>query len=265
MNNAKKVQSISAAIPILLLLLVVGGTVRAQETLRVGYWNIPPHVTGVVSNKPTGAAIGYFDEYIAPRLGVTVAWDVDITPPTRLMDQLRKGQKDAMIFLGKTEERTAYLHYPNPYLDIPQTFAFLESHSIDRVTDVSELYDLRVGFLVGGRLPEKLRDDRIHYDLIAGDRLFQRNVEKLLLGRVDAIYVPLTIAMTNILKKMKVDDQVKLVPIEFLEPVLIYTVFSKKTVSENLVERYNKALEAASKEQPYKDYAAHYHSRQNTQ
>lgn len=265
MKINKKVRSFCAVVPIFLSLLFVGGTVRAQEALRVGYWNIPPHVTGVVNNKPTGAAIGYFDEFIAPRLGVTVVWDADITPPTRLMDQLRKGQKDAMIFLGKTKERTDYLHYPDPYLDIPQTLAFLENHSISRITNVSEIYGLRVGFLVGGRLPDELRDDRIHYDLIAGERLFQRNVEKLLLGRIDAIYAPLTIALSNILKQMKVDDKVKLVPIEFLEPVLIYTVFSKKTVSEDVVERYNKALETASKEQLYKDYVTHYQSRQNTQ
>ena len=265
MKEGKKVRLPLFAIPILLSLLLVGGIVRAQEILRVGYWNIPPHVTGVVSNKPTGAAIGYFDEYIAPRLGITIAWDTDITPPTRLMDQLRKGQKDAMIFLGKTKERTNYLHYPDPYLEIPQTLAFLKDYPIKRIASVSDLYGLRVGFLVGGRLPDELHDDRIHYDLIAGERLFQRNIEKLLLGRIDAVYAPLTIALTNIVKQMELDDQVKLVPIEFLEPVLIYTVFSKKTVSEIVVERYNKALESANKEQPYKDYVRNYQSNYSMQ
>ena len=191
---------------------------------------------------------------------MTIAWDEDITPPTRLMDQLRQGQKDAMIFLGKTKERTEYLHYPDPFLDIPQTFAFLKSHPINRITRISELYNLRVGFLVGGRLPDVLRDDKIQYDLIAGERLFQRNIEKLLLGRIDAIYAPLTIALTNIIKQMEVGDQVKLVPIEFLEPVLIYTVFSKKTVSGAVVEKYNKALETASKAQLYRDYVKIYES-----
>lgn len=265
MKNAKKFQLPLTAFPMLFSLLFVGGAVRAQETLRIGYWNIPPHVIEVVGKKPKGAAISYFDEYIAPRLGVTVAWDEDITPPTRLMDQLRNGQKDAMIFLGKTKERTDYLHYPDPYLDILQTLAFLNSHPISRITRVSELYGLRVGFLVGGRLPDVLRDDRIKFDLIAGERLFQRNVEKLLLGRINAIYAPLTIALTNIIKQMEVSDQVKLVPIEFLEPVLIYTVFSKETVSEAVVEKYNKALETAGKEQPYKDYVRTYQSRRNTQ
>lgn len=106
--------------------------------------------------------------------------------------------------------------------------------------------------------------DKIQYDLIAGERLFQRNVEKLLLGRIDAIYVPLTIALVNILKKTEIGDQVKLVPIEFLEPVLIYTVFSKKTVSETVVEKYNKALETANKEQKYEDYVKTYQSRSSS-
>ena len=241
--------------------LAVREPVQAQQALRIGYWQIPPHVIDVQNGKPRGAAISYFREYIEPRLGMAVVWDRDVTPPTRLMEQLREGQKDAMIFLGKTKERTEYLHYPQPYLDIPQTLAFSRNHSIERVNDISQLYGLRVGFLVGGRLPDALRDDRIRYDLLAGERLFQRNVEKLLLGRIDAVYAPLTIALTSIIEQMKVGDRVKVVPIEFLEPVLIYTVFSKKTIGEPVVERYNEALETARSSRGYKDYVKDYEAK----
>ena len=263
MKIARKCRSFLLVIAILPSLFWASGAVKAQETLRIGYWNIPPHVTGVVDKHPEGAATSYFDQYIAPRLGMTIAWDENIIPPTRLMKQLREGQKDAMIFLGHTKERTEYLRYPDPYIDIPQTFAFARSQSIDRITQVSDLYGLTVGFLVGGRLPEVLKDNKIKYDLIAGERLFQRNIEKLLAGRIDAIYVPLTFALENILKQMKLEDQVKLVPIEFLDPVLIYTVFSKKTVSEAVIQKYNKALKAAHKEQKYKDYVEAYQSSAN--
>ena len=258
------IQPLLLVITLLPSLLFVDGTVQAQETLRIGYWNIPPHVTGVVDQKPQGAAISYFDEYIAPHLELTVTWDEKIIPPTRLMDQLRKGQKDAMIFLGKTKERTEWLHYPEPYLEIPQTLAFINNHPIDRIIDVSDLYDLTAGFLIGGRLPDVLQDDKIKYDLIAGEQLFQRNVEKLLIGRIDAIYAPLTIALVNIIKQMEVSDKVKLIPIEFLDPVLIYTVFSKETVSETVVEKYNNALKAANKEQKYTDYVKIYQSGSNS-
>lgn len=233
---------------------------HAQETLNMGYWTLPPHMTGVVDKEPQGAAISYFKERIAPHFDVSVVWDEEVIPPTRLMEQLRKGQKDAMIFLGYTKERTDYLRYPNPYLEITQTFAFVSTHPIETITKVSDLYGLRVGFLAGGRLPEVLQNEMIQYDLIAGDRLFQRNVEKLLLGRIDAIYVPLTIALVNILKQMELIDEVKLIPIEFFDPVLIYTVFSKKTVSTAVVEKYNKALDAANKELKYNDYVETYQS-----
>jgi polar amino acid transport system substrate-binding protein len=258
MKKATEFKPFLFAITILHSLLFFTGAVYAQEILKIGYWNIPPHATEAVDKQPKGAAIGYFEKYIAPQLGMTIAWDENVTPPTRLMKQLREGQKDAMIFLGYTKDRTEYLRYPDPYLDIPQTFAFARSHPINRITNVSDLHGLRVGFLVGGRLPEELSDDKIQYDLIAGERLFQRNVEKLLAGRIDAIYVPLTIALENILKQMEIGDQVKLVPIEFLDPVLIYTVFSRKTVSAATIEKYNKALKAAHKEQKYKDYANAY-------
>jgi len=241
--------------------LLADGAVQAQETLRMGYFDLPPHVVKVEAGIPKGAAISYFAEYIAPHLGISVNWDTEATPPTRLMKQLRKGEKDAMIFLGKTEERTGYLHYPDPYLIIPETLAFKKGHSIDRITKVSDLHGLTVGFLVGGRIPDPLRDDRIKYDLIAGKRLFERNVEKLLLGRIDAVYAPLSTALVNIIDEMEVGDQVKLVPIEFLDMVRIYTVFSKKTVGENIVENYNEALEAAGRERKYLDYIKVYKSR----
>jgi polar amino acid transport system substrate-binding protein len=238
--------------------LLAGGAVQAQETLRMGYFDIPPHVVNVEGGTPTGAAISYFKKYIAPHLGIAVDWDGGATPPTRLMGQLRNGDKDAMIFLGKTVERTEYLHYPDPYLIVPETLAFKTDSPVDRITSVGDLHDLTVGFLVGGRIPKDLRDDKIKYDLIAGKRLFERNVEKLLLGRVDAVYAPLSTALVSIIDDMEVGDQVKLVPIEFLESVQIYTVFSKKTVSESVVEDYSKALEEANKEHNYVDYISIY-------
>ncbi|MCH8946816.1 MAG: transporter substrate-binding domain-containing protein, partial [Acidobacteria bacterium] len=120
--------------------LLVSGVAQSQETLSVGYFDIPPHVVRVEGGVPKGAAISYFEEYIAPRLGITIKWDSESTPPTRLMNQLRNGEKDAMIFLGKTEERTEYLRYPNPYLIIPETLAFKNEHQINTIREVGDLH-----------------------------------------------------------------------------------------------------------------------------
>ena len=90
-----------------------------------------------------------------------------------------------------------------------------------------------------------------------------RNYEKLLLGRIDAVYSPLPIALADIIDEMEVSDQVKLVPIEFLEPVRIYTVFSRKTVSKDVVENYNNALETISRDLKYIDYVKTYQSNSN--
>ena len=246
---------------LIVMSLFVADSVNAQESLSMGYFDIPPHVVNVENGTPKGAAVSYFEEYIAPNLGITVVWDTLVTPPSRLMDQLRNGEKDAIIFLGKTKERTQYLHYPDPYLIIPETLAFKSDHSIGRVTEVSDLHGLTIGFLVAGRIPELLRNDQIKFDLIAGKRLFERNVEKLLLGRIDAIYAPLSTALVHIVNEMEVSDQIKLVPIEFLKPVEIYTVFSKRTVGEEIVESYNRALEIAGRDEKYADYIATYNSR----
>ena len=122
--------------PGLILALVISLTLAkataAQETIRIGYFDLPPHVLGVEEGNPTGAAIGYFEEFIAPHLGVEIVWDPEVTPPTRLMKQLKTGEKDAMIFLGWTEDRTAYLHYPQPYLNLSETLAFRVDHPLEQ-------------------------------------------------------------------------------------------------------------------------------------
>jgi polar amino acid transport system substrate-binding protein len=238
--------------------LILTKATAAEETLRIGYFDLPPHVLGAEEGHPKGAAIGYFEEFIAPHLGVEIVWDPEVTPPTRLMKQLKTGEKDAMIFLGWTKERTAYLHYPRPYLTLSETLVFRAEYPLEQVTAVDDLHGLRVGFLVGGRIPHALRDERITYDLIAGQQLFERNLEKLLRGRIDAIYAPLPVALGRIIKQKRVGSQVKLLPIEFLKPVEIYTVFSKETVGKDLVERYNDAMEAAQTHQSYIDYIASY-------
>lgn len=240
------------------LIALAAGPAQAEETLRIGYFDIPPHVVEVVEGKPFGAAISYFDRYIAPNFDHPYAWNTEITAPTRLMKQLTDGEIDAMIFLGRTAEREKIFHYPDPYLVMPEMLALRRDHPIDGIEQVDDIAGLTVGFLVGGRIPEALRDERIKFDLIAGKQLMERNVEKLLLGRIDAIYAPLSTAVTNILDDRGLGDRIKLVPIGFLPPVEIYTVFSRQSVDPDLVAKYNAALAAARVEMEYGNYIDFY-------
>lgn len=239
-------------------LALTGPAAVAQEPLRIGYFDLPPHVTGVQDGRPHGTAISYFEEQIAPHFDVPFEWDSEVTAPTRLMSQLSDGEIDAMIFLGKTAERAKIFHYPDPYLVLPETIALKMDHPLERISSIDDLHGLRLGFLVGGRVPEPLQSERITYDLIAGKRLMERNVEKLLLERIDGIYAPLSTALLIIVEDMGVSDEVKLVPIEFLEPVEIYTVFSKDTVDKKVISRYNSALKAARAEIEYSDFLVNF-------
>jgi hypothetical protein len=242
------------AVAIAVLFSLSGPTAGTQEPLRIGYFDIPPHVIGAEDGQPQGAAISYFEERIAPYFGVPFEWNSEVTPPTRLMKQLGDGTLDAMIFLGKTTERMKVFHYPDPYLVLSETVALKSDYPLARITSVDDLHGLRLGFLVGGRIPEALQSDRITFDLIAGKRLMERNVEKLLLGRIDGIYAPLSTSLANILDEMGVRSEIRLVPIDFLGPVEIYSVFSKKTVDKNTIDHYNSALSVAKSQISYEDY-----------
>jgi polar amino acid transport system substrate-binding protein len=252
-NGVREMRRLFAVV-IAFLATTFSPSTMAQDPLRIGFFDLPPHVTGIEDGQPRGAAISYFENYIAPHFDVTFEWAVEVTAPTRLMSQLGDGEIDAMIFLGKTAERTKVFHYPDPYLIIPETIALKSKHQIEQIKSVEDLHGLRLGFLAGGRIPEPLQIDEITYDLIAGKRLMERNVEKLMLGRIDGIYAPLSTALLNIIEEMELRDEVKLVPIEFLDPVEIFTVFSQESVDPDIVSRYNSALSAARAEMAYEDF-----------
>jgi hypothetical protein len=48
--------------------LLVSGVAQAQETLGIGYFDIPPHVVRVEGGVPKGAAISYFDPHFPNEL-----------------------------------------------------------------------------------------------------------------------------------------------------------------------------------------------------
>ena len=65
-----------------ILLTLAAPAAMAQDLLRIGYFDIPPHVTGVEEGQPRGAAISYFEKHVAPHFDVPFVWDTEVTAPT---------------------------------------------------------------------------------------------------------------------------------------------------------------------------------------
>ena len=82
-----------------------------KSEFKLGYFLAKPLVLlPEKSNKLSGIIIDIFDDYLAPRMDVSIKWFQ--YPFQRLLLETEKGELDAIAFLAKNPERSARFHYP---------------------------------------------------------------------------------------------------------------------------------------------------------
>jgi len=90
------------------LLLCSGAGTLYAETVRMGYFEIKPHMYQDKTGKPAGASIRYF-ESIAKEMGYDVEW-TEALPFPRLIYYLQEGSVDGTLVITKNPEREEFLY-----------------------------------------------------------------------------------------------------------------------------------------------------------
>ena len=178
--------------------------------------------------------------------------EVKLLPLPRLISKLSLNTIDIGIFLAKNSKREQLFYYAiEPiYYMVPSVVI---SKNFKNNTYAFEKY--KVCVWEDGHYPEQF--NKLGPDLVkmTGDKISQRCMEMIKNGRVDAFFSPDHFNLKYHLKKMKMDNEYKVIPIVG-EPIGLYTVFSKKQVK--LKELYEKALKKIKAHESYEDYFHHY-------
>jgi polar amino acid transport system substrate-binding protein len=228
---------------ITILVVIMTCPILAINTIKLGYWVDEPQifVNGALDNHPKGALVDYWEKYIAPQMDVAIEW-VGPLSLNRLQNSLDEGSIDASVLLAKNPERAQKFLFPSSsFTEMQPGLALLKSNPLNKIEKVADISNLKIGYMTGGVITPFMKDPSFKLDLItSNDHLFQ-NMQKLLTGRIDAVYHPELIIMKYVFSKHSDINNFRFLPLP--EPsISLYSVFSKKANPE-FIKKYEVANE----------------------
>jgi ABC-type amino acid transport substrate-binding protein len=176
-------------IVLLVLFVAVATMAGAQQTIKVGYWDIGPFVVGQPGGKvPIGAAVDYWDTIVAPAMNVRVEW-VGPTPMLRLQKQLETGDIDALLIIARNPEREKLFQFPSaPYIKFQPGIAVRKDSRLSAVKTQDDLAALRVGYVQGAVMPDFIKNSKVTWDNVTTATWIQDCYGKLANKRIDAVF-----------------------------------------------------------------------------
>lgn len=219
----------------------------SDETIHMGFFNLKPHQYAQNNGgKPNGAFISYF-ENMAKTMGYSVKW-VGPYPLPRLTQYLKTGHViDGTVGFPKYPVFEEFLYYPFiPVFQGRPTFIVLKSNPLERIESIDDIAGYRIGLVKSssGRYTPLIDNhrDRLLLEELGGDKWIEQNIEKLLLGRLDALFDRQQYSMPFVAAGLGYGNKIKVISSPE-PPTPLYIVFSKKSAKGKiLLEKFNDAL-----------------------
>lgn len=224
--------------------------------VKIGYFLMPPFILEKTSapNGLEGVVVDYFDDHIAPQMGVTFEWKGPLSVP-RLTRYLIEGEVHLTPMLSKTSEREKItLFAKEPFISFISGIVFKKDHPLNKIVSTQDLVGSTLIYVLGSPIPPFLQNDDIKFIRVGHKNWAKSNLSVVSIGRADGAYFPNMYEPQYYIAKRKMALKVLKLPIGNVIP---YTVFSKKT-STNIIERFNKVNHAAIKNQVFKKYLDQY-------
>lgn len=242
----------------LLLFCLMLSWSQPAQAFKVAFFILEPHAM-LENAKPTGAAVEYLRDYIAPEMGLPVEF-VGPVPFARLLRNFQEGEYDAVLLLAKNNERAKLFVYPQePYGEMESALLVGKGFLSDKVFSPEELKGMVIGYTNKAWRTPSLRKPYLRFDMVSATSATVINFRKFEEGRIDAIYNPDKFALLYRKLKTKIMRPCKVVTIAD-STVGFYTVFHP-SVPERIVRSYEKALAHIQARIPYLSVVDHYLSR----
>ena len=218
------------------------GAIQA-ETIKMGYFEHHPHFITTEDGTPRGATIAYF-EMVAEKMGYEVEW-VGPLPMMRMNRMLNDGVLDGQPH--ETDIATygeTWYFADQPYHQAQAVFMVTQDNPLRSITTIEDVKGYRVGWIQHAPPSLFVYENQVHFqiDLIASNEtMWERSLQKLLAGRIDAVHDLNLFTLPYIAKEMGIGDKVKTLILPE-PPVPVYVVFSKQSPrGKELIEKYNQA------------------------
>jgi ABC-type amino acid transport substrate-binding protein len=212
------------------------------ETIRMGYFEIRPHMyKSEVTGRAAGAAVTYL-EMVAKKMGCNVSW-IGPLPHARLVQYLKKGEKiDGDPIMSMNSERQKFLFYPStPFYLAKPNFIVTRNNFLKKIDSVDDVKGYVIGQFNKAANSKFVIENESFFKfqiISAGSMLFEQQIKKLILGRIDAIHTLDEYTLMYEAKRLNLDEKVRIL---FLPepPIPFFTVFCKNEKGKILTEKYD--------------------------
>lgn len=216
---------------------------NAQD-IKVGYFELQPRSILGKAGNAEGSAIERFID-IAKNMGMNPVFVY--YPFARMMFELEHQNIDVALIMGKSPEREAKFYYPTlPFYTVHAGLIVRTGSPLTTIKSSEDLKPFNVGAMLGAALTPTMRDDGIRKEFLAGENFYIRNIEKLLLNRIDAVYASDQDEARMHLKALGKEKEARVIALPD-PPTKLFNVFNKEK-GVLWGEKYLQALEAVTKE-----------------
>lgn len=222
------------------LMLLAACAARAED-VQAGLFAVAPYVLRD-GPQPAGALVSFFDQEIAPRMGVRFIWNPPVTI-SRLEQNLVSGAIQFTPILSLTPERRdrGIVFAGEQYIRFSPCVAVLPDSPLKTIRTQRDLHGMSIGWATGGAIAAFMLDPNIRLERVGVVDWERTNLEKLRLGRLAGVffsdqYTPMYYAR---------HDKMQLRCVKIPAPgVTLHGAFAPNTPS-SLIQRYEKAAREA--------------------
>ncbi|WP_084681025.1 substrate-binding periplasmic protein [Desulfospira joergensenii] len=221
------------------------GVQRAQaESIRMGCFEIPPHIYSSSTGLPAGAAVNFF-KIVAKKMGWDIVW-LDPLPPARLIEYLKDGKEiDGAPIIARTFEREKFLHYPKNHFYLAKpNFVVRKNNPLIRIDSAKDVGGYVVGQFSRAAYSKFVIENKalFKFDIISpGKCLVEQHLNKLILGRIDAVHTLDEFSLSFEAKRLGMDAKIKVLLLPE-PPHPFYSVFCKNEKGKKLARQYDIAI-----------------------
>jgi len=217
----------------------------SAETIRMGYFEISPHIyTSTINGQPTGALVAFF-KIVVKKMGYDLSW-VGPLPHARLVQYLERGDKiDGDPIMSLTPERKTFLHFPGNHFYLAKpNFVVMKNNPLTKIDSIDDVKGYVVGQFKKAANSKFVNENKKFFKfhiISTGKSMFQQHLKKLSMGRVDAIHTLDEFSLFFEAKKLHMQTKIKVLSLP--EPSLpFYSVFCKNKKGKRLAHQYDIAF-----------------------
>ncbi|MFO6422089.1 transporter substrate-binding domain-containing protein [Motilimonas sp. KMU-193] len=226
--------------PFLLTIFVLLGSQAMAATVKMGYFNLPPHMYSDSQGAAQGASVNFVNQ-IFTQMGYEVEW-IGPMPYMRLLHYIEEANIDGMPLMQESEKEPLFYFPKYPYYRPQPVLIVKKSNPLTEIKSIADIKNYQVGFIAGVELSPfmKAHQDQLKIEYLSQQNWLELNLLKLKRGRIDAVYGLNQISTLSQGIKMGMQDEIKLLPLPEPPGEMFIGISKKASLGKQIIRDYNR-------------------------